>query len=121
MPVLPLVPSDEEVQIRQTVASICEGFGPRYMREKHDAGEPATELWDALASKGYLGVNLPEQYGGGGLGLSALSWVGEEISAAGCSLLLIVVSPAIVGSLRSEGHTSELQSRHYLVCRFLVE
>jgi alkylation response protein AidB-like acyl-CoA dehydrogenase len=98
-PVLPLVPSDEEVQIRQTVASICEGFGPAYMRERHEAGEPASELWDALASRGYLGINLPEEYGGGGLGMSALAWVGEEISAAGCSLLLIVVSPAIVGSI----------------------
>src|SRR5687767_10865858 len=69
------------------------------MREKNAAGEPPRELWDALAEKGYLGVNLPEEYGGGGLGMSALSWVGEEISAAGCSLLLIVVSPAIVGSI----------------------
>ena len=98
-PVLPLVPSDEEVQIRQTVASICEDFGPAYMRRKHDAGEPASELWEALASRGYLGINLPEEFGGGGLGMSALSWVGEEIAAAGCSLLLIVVSPASVGSI----------------------
>ena len=64
-----------------------------------EAGEPPRELWDALAEKGYLGVNLPERYGGGGLGMSALQAVGEEISAAGCSLLLIVVSPAIVGSI----------------------
>ena len=99
VPVLPLVPSDEEVQIRQTVASICEGFGPAYMREKHAAGEPPSELWEALASRGFLGVNLPERYGGGGLGMSALAAVAEEISAAGTQLLLIVVSPAIVGSI----------------------
>jgi alkylation response protein AidB-like acyl-CoA dehydrogenase len=98
-PVLPLVPSDEEVQMRQTVAAIAGDFGPAYMRRCTETDAPPTELWEALASRGFLGVNLPEQYGGGGLGMSALAAVAEEISAAGCSLLLIVVSPAIVGSI----------------------
>src|SRR3954452_23428048 len=96
--VLPLVPSDEERQIREAVRGICAGFPDDYSRQKHAAGEPPTELWDALAGKGYLGVNLPEEWGGGGLGMSGLATVGEEIAAAGKSLLLIVVSPAIVGS-----------------------
>jgi alkylation response protein AidB-like acyl-CoA dehydrogenase len=113
IPALDLVPTDEELRIRETVAGICEGFGPSYMRERHAAGEPPSELWEALASKGYLGVNLPEQYGGGGLGMSALSWVGEEISAAGCSLLLIVVSPAIVGSILVK-HGTEKQREDWL-------
>src|SRR3954465_12659722 len=82
-----------------TVASICSGFGREYTREKVAAGEPPTELWDALASRGYLGVNIPEEYDGGGLGMSALAAVGEEIAAAGVGLILIVVSPAIVGSI----------------------
>jgi alkylation response protein AidB-like acyl-CoA dehydrogenase len=112
-PVLPLVPSDEEVQMRQTVAAIAGDFGPAYMRRCHDAGEPPTELWHALASRGFLGVNLPEQYGGGGLGMSALAAVAEEISAAGCSLLLIVVSPAIVGSILVRHGTTE-QQEHWL-------
>jgi alkylation response protein AidB-like acyl-CoA dehydrogenase len=98
--VLPLVPPDEETMLRETVSKICLSFGgPEYTRAKIEAGEPALELWDALASRGYLGVNLPEEYGGGGLGMTALAAVGEEIAAAGCSLLLIVVSPAIVGSI----------------------
>jgi alkylation response protein AidB-like acyl-CoA dehydrogenase len=99
--------------LRETVASICGGFGPEYMREKSAAGEPPRELWDALASRGYLGVNLPEEYGGGGLGMAALAAVGEEISAAGCSLLLIVVSPAIVGSILVR-HGSDEQKERWL-------
>src|SRR5215212_3590321 len=99
LPVLPLVDSDEQRMLRETVAGICSGFGPQYTREKVAAGEPPTELWDALASRGYLGVNIPEEYGGAGLGMSALAAVGEEIATSGCSLLLIVVSPAIVGSI----------------------
>jgi alkylation response protein AidB-like acyl-CoA dehydrogenase len=98
-PTLSIVPTDEERMLRETVRKICADFGPAYSRRKTAAGEPPTELWDALATRGYLGVNLPEEYGGGGLGMSALAAVGEEISASGCSLLLIVVSPAIVGSI----------------------
>ena len=79
-PALALVPTDEERMLRETVRSICAEFGPEYSRRKTAAGEPPTELWDALASRGYLGVNLPEEYGGGGLGMSALAAVGEELT-----------------------------------------
>jgi alkylation response protein AidB-like acyl-CoA dehydrogenase len=109
--VLQLIPSQEERMLRETVAAICGDFGPAYTRRKAAAGEPPTELWDALASRGYLGVNIPEQYGGGGLGMSALAAVGEEVTAAGCSLLLIVVSPAIVGSIIARHGTDEQRER----------
>ncbi len=93
---------------------ICERLGgPEYHRRIVAADEPPRELWNALAGKGYLGVNLPERYGGGGLGMHALQTVGEEISAAGCSLLLIVVSPAIVGSILAR-HGTEEQREEWL-------
>jgi alkylation response protein AidB-like acyl-CoA dehydrogenase len=111
--VLELVPSDEERMLREAVRGICSSFGRDYSRRKHAEGEPPTELWDALAEKGYLGVNLPEEWGGGGLGMSGLSAVGEEIAAAGSSLLLIVVSPAIVGSILAR-HGTEAQKERWL-------
>ena len=104
---LELVPSDEQRQMREAVRGICDSFPKDYSRQKALAGEPPTELWDAMAEKGYLGVNLPEEWGGGGLGMSGLALVGEEISAAGKSLLLIVVSPAIVGSILARHGTHE--------------
>ena len=111
---LPVVPTDEEVEIRNAVRGICESFGgPEYHRRIVEADEPPTELWNALGEKGYIGVNLPERYGGGGLGMHALQAVGEEISAAGCSLLLIVVSPAIVGSILTR-HGTERQRGDWL-------
>src|SRR3954464_14737500 len=108
---LPLVPSSEELMLREAVAGICSGFGHEYSRRKYTAGEPPTELWDALAEKGYLGVNLPEEWGGGGLGMSGLATGGEEIAASGKSLLLIVVSPAIVGNILARHGTDEQRER----------
>jgi len=109
--VLAVVPSQEETLLREAVAGICNGFGREYMQRKRDEAEPPRELWDALASRGYMGVNIPEEYGGGGLGMAALSWVGEEIAAAGCSLLLIVVSPAIVGNILAKHGTPDQKDR----------
>ena len=113
VPALQLVESDEMVQIREAVAGICGKYGREYMRRKIESGESATELWDELAGHGYLGVNLPEEFGGGGLGMAALAAVGEEIVAAGTGLLLIVVSPAIVGSILVK-HANEEQRERWL-------
>ena len=111
--VLALVPAEEERQIRGAVRGICDGFPADYSRAKHAEGLPPTELWDALAEKGYLGVNVPEEWGGGGVGMSMLAAVGEEITTAGKSLLLIVVSPAIVGSILAR-HGTDAQNERWL-------
>jgi alkylation response protein AidB-like acyl-CoA dehydrogenase len=113
VPSIPLIPSDEERLLREAVAGIASSYGPAYIRSKHDAGLPPSELWDALAEKGYLGVNIPEEYGGGGRGMTELAAVGEELAAAGCSLLLLVVSPAIAGSILAR-HGSEDQKDRWL-------
>ena len=110
-PALELVPSQEEAMLRETVSSITKSYGPEYSRRINEAGEPPLELWDALASRGYLGVNIPEEYDGGGLGMAALAAVGEEVTAAGCGLLLIVVSPAIVGSILTRHGTPDQKDR----------
>ena len=111
--VLPLVPTEEERQIRAAVRGICDDFPDDYSRMKHTAGEPPAELWNALAEKGYLGINLPEEWGGGGLGMTGLAAVGEEIAAAGKSLLLIVVSPAIAGNILAR-HGTDAQNERWL-------
>ena len=111
LPAFPLIPSEEERMLRAAVRDIASGFGPAYNKRITEAGEPPTELWNALAEKGYLGVNVPEEYGGGGLGLYELAAVGEETAAAGCPLLLIVVSPAIVGSILTRHGTAAQKER----------
>ena len=108
---LDVAPTQEEQLLRESVAGICSHYGPDYNQRLVDEGKPPTELWEDLAAAGYLGVNIPEEYGGGGLGMQALSWVAEEITAAGCSTLLIVVSPAIVGSILMRHGTQNQKDR----------
>lgn len=108
---LDVAPTQEERLLRESVAGICSRYGPGYTQRKVELGEPPSELWDELAAAGYMGVNIPEEYGGGGLGMQALSWVGEEMTAAGCSTLLIIVSPAIVGSILVRHGTAEQKDR----------
>jgi len=107
------VPSHEEQLLREAVAGIASGFGQEYLLRCSADGVPPTELWDALADKGYIGVNIPEEHGGGGGGMTELAAVGEELARAGCPLLLMVVSPAIAGSVLVR-HGSEEQKRTWL-------
>jgi alkylation response protein AidB-like acyl-CoA dehydrogenase len=103
--------SEELQMVRETVARIASKYGHDYFLAKARAGEKTTELWEELAAGGYIGVNLPVSHGGGGMGLSALAVVGEELAAAGCPLLLLVVSPAIAGSVIARFGTPAQQDR----------
>ena len=111
-PVIRLIPTQEETLLREAVAGIAKSFGgAKYMLACHEAGEPPTEMWDALAEKGYCGVNLPEEYGGGGLGMTGLATVQEELAINGCTQLLLVVSPAIAGSILVAHGTPQQRDR----------
>src|SRR6204780_4345060 len=85
----------EHRALRAAVAEIAKDYGPRYYTERAAERRPCTELWKALGEAGFIGVNIPEAYGGGGGGLTDLVLVCEEIAAAGTPLLLLVVSAAI--------------------------
>jgi alkylation response protein AidB-like acyl-CoA dehydrogenase len=106
-----LAPTVEERLMRETVYAIASEFGPPYYKKVSRTGSPATELWSALGERGYLGVHLPEEFGGGGLGLQELTAVFEETSAAGCPLLLLLLSPGIIGTILSRHGTREQQRR----------
>jgi alkylation response protein AidB-like acyl-CoA dehydrogenase len=92
-------PSPEQEMLRQAVGKIASSFGHSYFQERARSGGKQTELWQALGEAGFLGVHLPESYGGGGMGIAELAIVCEEVAAAGCPLLLMLVSPAICATL----------------------
>ncbi|MEY4373515.1 MAG: hypothetical protein RL219_2284 [Actinomycetota bacterium] len=97
--------------LRESVAGIAGKYGHEYYVRKSRAKEPSSELWDELGAAGFMGVNLPLEYGGGGGGMTELAAVCEEVSAVGCPLLLMLVSPAICGSIIARFGTPEQQQR----------
>jgi alkylation response protein AidB-like acyl-CoA dehydrogenase len=101
----------EQALLREAVGRIASRYGHRWYAERARSGGRATELWDDLARAGYLGVNIPEDYGGGGMGIGELALVLEEMSAQGCPLLLTIVSPAICGSVLARFGTDELKKQ----------
>ena len=105
------VETEEQQALRKAVAAMAANYGERYYLEKARAGEHTTELWSEAGKLGFIGVNLPEEYGGGGAGMYELSLVMEEMSANGCALLLMVVSPAINGTIISKFGTEEQKKR----------
>ena len=103
--------TDEQRALRAAVAELGARYGFDYTRRKYQAGEPTEELWAEAGQLGFLGVNLPEQYGGGGGGMYELALVLEELGAAGCSQLMMVVSPAICGTVIGRFGTAAQQQR----------
>ncbi|MFF2505042.1 acyl-CoA dehydrogenase family protein [Streptomyces sp. NPDC058067] len=103
----PVLESEEHQALRSAVAALGRRYGRDYMtRVVREEGHPE-ELWAEAAKLGYLGVNLPEEYGGGGGGIYELSLVLEELGASGAPLLMLVVSPAICGTVISRFGTPE--------------
>ena len=85
--------------IREAVAKIAAPYGGQYYTQHAEAHAPTDELWRALGRQGFIGINLPEQFGGGGAGLAELTVVCEETAAQGAPLLLLLVSSAISGEI----------------------
>ena len=105
--------SEEQHALRKAVADLGGRYGYEYTRGKYNAGEHTDELWREAGQLGFLGVNLPAEFGGGGQGLYELALVEEELTAAGCGQLLMVVSPAICGTIISRFGTAA-QQQHWL-------
>ncbi|GAA5211134.1 acyl-CoA dehydrogenase family protein [Streptomyces thinghirensis] len=89
-----LIESDEHKSLRKAVSTFAKSH-PRSL------GTDNKHFWQEAAKLGYIGVNLPEAYGGGGGGITELSLVLEEMGAAGNPLLMMIVSPAICGTVIS--------------------
>lgn len=103
----------EQKQLRDAVRALGKRYGHAYFVRKAKSGEHTTELWAEAGRLGYLGVNLPTEYGGGGGGITELAIVCEELAAAGCPLLLVVVSPAIAGTILAK-HGTPAQRKQFL-------
>src|SRR6266571_1021193 len=76
--------SDEQKQMRDAARKfLAEKCSPKAVRVVLDGKEPYDrELWKGLAEMGFLGVAIPEQFGGAGAGHLELCVIAEEMGRA---------------------------------------
>ncbi|GHF28853.1 acyl-CoA dehydrogenase [Amycolatopsis deserti] len=107
------VESEERIALRKAVGDLARGYGHEYYVKVARSGGHTSDLWNEAGRLGYLGVSVPEEYGGGGAGIGDLAAVCEEFCAAGTPMLLMVVSPAICATVIARYGTEE-QKRSWL-------
>jgi acyl-CoA dehydrogenase len=78
--------SAEQQQIRETILKLCGGFDDAYWLEKDRSGEFPHELHAALAQAGWLGIAMPEEYGGAGLGITEAAVLMQAVAESGAAM-----------------------------------
>jgi acyl-CoA dehydrogenase len=73
----------EQQRIREAIAKLCAQFGDDYWLKKDKAGGFPLELHQALARDGWLGIAMPEDVGGAGLGIAEAAVMMQAIAESG--------------------------------------
>jgi acyl-CoA dehydrogenase len=97
--------------IRAAVADLCSEYPGEYWRALEPEGYPDAFV-AALTEAGWLAALIPEEYGGGGLDLTAACAILEEINANGCNAGACHAQMYTMGTLLRHG--SQAQKDRYL-------
>ncbi|MBC7160220.1 MAG: acyl-CoA/acyl-ACP dehydrogenase [Porphyrobacter sp.] len=103
---------DPYTAIRDAVRRLTAGFPGEYWREKDRERAYPTEFVEALTQAGYLGMLIPEEYGGSGMGLAAACAVLEEVHRAGANGAAAHAQMYTMGAILRHG--SDEQKARYL-------
>lgn len=99
---------------QQTLAyggELARKYDRRYWLEHAGRREFPMELWRQLGKDGYLGILVPEEYGGSGLGMTEQAVFIEGIAEQGFPLLLLLTGPSIALPALARFGTPEQKSR----------
>jgi acyl-CoA dehydrogenase len=76
-------PTEEQQAIREAVGRICADFDDEYWRKTDETGDFPEAFVAAMAAGGWLGIAMPEEYGGAGLGLTEAAHVMQTVTQSG--------------------------------------
>lgn len=108
--------NQETEMLRQNARVIAQDYGLQYWRELDAKKEWPSELWKKLGELGYIGVAIPEQYGGSGLGMLEMALIIEELASAGAGSTvsqLFMLTP-VFGAITINKHGTEKQKNSFL-------
>ena len=78
--------SSDQQAIRDAVAKICAEFGLDYWLQRDREGGFPLDFHAALARDGWLGIAMPQEYGGAGLGITEAAVMMQTIAASGAGM-----------------------------------
>jgi len=78
--------TDAQTQIRDQVARICQDFGDTYWLERENTATFPHAFVDALAAGNWLGIAMPEEFGGAGLGIVEATILMQAIAESGAGM-----------------------------------
>ncbi|MDG2277995.1 MAG: acyl-CoA/acyl-ACP dehydrogenase [Pseudomonadales bacterium] len=78
--------TDEQELIKDSVAKLCGDFTDEYWSAKDSQHEFPWDFYNAMAEAGWLGIAIPEAYGGSGRGITEASLVLETVAASGAAM-----------------------------------
>jgi acyl-CoA dehydrogenase len=99
-------------EYRQAIRELCARFNSKYWQDVEERAAYPETFVKALTDAGWLAALIPEQYGGGGLGVSEAAVILEEINRSGANSGACHAQMYIMGTLLR--HASEGQKQKYL-------
>jgi acyl-CoA dehydrogenase len=110
-----LTDTDDQRAIREAVAKVCARFDDDYWAAHDRDHEFPWEFYEAMAAGGWIGIAIPEEFGGGGMGIAEAAIVLEEVAASGaCMNGASAIHLSIFGMHPVVVHGPEELRRRYL-------
>ena len=107
--------TEEQSLIRQSIRKLCSGFPDDYWEQHDREGKFPDDFFDEMAAAGWIGIAMPEQYGGAGRGIQEAAIVLEEVAASGAAMNgATPVHLSIFGMHPVVKHGSEAMREKYL-------
>jgi acyl-CoA dehydrogenase len=78
--------SDDQQTIRDTILKVASDFDDDYWLEKDNNGGFPEDFYNAFAEAGWLGIAMPEKYGGAGLGITEASLMMQAVAESGAGM-----------------------------------
>ena len=108
-------PNSDHQAIREGVRRVCADFPDTYWAERDEKHEFPWDFYEAMAKGGWIGICIPEEYGGGGQGISEATIVLEEVARSGAAMNgCSAIHLSIFGMNPVVKYGSEEQKRTYL-------
>lgn len=105
----------EHEAIRAAVREICAQFPDEYWAEADATHTFPRAFYEAMAKGGWIGIAIPQQYGGGGAGITEAAIVLEEVAASGaCMNGASAIHMSIFGMHPVVRHGSDALRQRYL-------